>query len=112
MQQVGQVLVVLGVAIIVLGVAVAAVQAVIKALREASNDGLGVRAQDLPDGLTKVLIELIKQGGGLAIAAVGVVVLFVGLQLMNDGAQEESKASAVLGADSADRRSLAALGQR
>lgn len=93
MQQLGQILVLVGIFIVVLGVAVAAVQTVIEAIKKREG-AAAASVPGWPEKLGDILLELVKKGGGLAIAAVGLIVIYVGLQVMNSGTEENVEGTA------------------
>lgn len=97
MKELGQIIVAVGVFIVILGVAVAAVQTVIEAIKkkEAAITA-NTTVPDWPDKLWEIILELVKKGGGLAIAAVGLVVIFIGLQMMNSATVDEAKEASAL----------------
>lgn len=96
MKELGQIIVAIGVLIVILGVAVAAVQTVIEAIKKkdaAITANATVPAW--PDKVWEIILELVKKGGGLAIAAVGLVVIFIGLQMVSTATIDEAKAASV-----------------
>lgn len=93
MQQVGQLLVVVGIGVTVFGVVVAGVQAVIQEIKKRELSAAAA-VPSWPEKIGEILLELVKKGGGLAIAAVGLILIYIGLQLMNRGTEERLESSA------------------
>lgn len=88
MQQLGQLLVVIGIGVTVFGVVVAGVQAVIQEIKKREGPAAS-EAPVWPEKIGEILLELVKKGGGLAIAAVGLILIFIGLQVMNQGTEDK-----------------------
>jgi hypothetical protein len=92
-QNLGQFLVIVGVAVIVLGVVVAAAQATLGEIKARSAQPTAAEGWDLPEGVVEIIGKMLSQGGGIAIAAVGIVLVAIGLEIMNDETANAGKAA-------------------